>query len=46
MFHAFGLVTSFVFLVESVETELSFGLDLFMLGVNANQGKKYITFHI
>jgi len=45
MFQAFSLVTSFVFIVESVETELCFGLGLFRLGVNANQGKKCIAFH-
>lgn len=45
MFYAFSLVTSFVFIVESVETEQCFGLDLLMLAVNANQGKKCITFH-
>lgn len=45
MFHALSLVTSFGFIVESVETKLCFGVDLFMLGVNANQGKKCIAFH-
>lgn len=45
MFHAFSSVASFVFIVESVETELCFGLDLFMLSVNASQGKKCIAFH-
>lgn len=43
MCHAFSLMASFV--LESVETELCFGLCLFMLCVNASQGKKCIACH-
>lgn len=43
MCHAFSLMASLVFVLESVETELCFGLGLFVLCLNASQGKKCIT---
>lgn len=43
MCHAFSLMASLV--LESVETELCFGLGLFVLFVNASQGKKCIACH-
>lgn len=43
-FRVLSSVISFVFVVRSVETEVWPGLGLFMLRVNASQGKKCITF--
>lgn len=45
MCHAFSLMASLVFVLESVETELWFGLGLSVLCVNASQGKKSIACH-
>lgn len=45
MCHAFSLMASLVFVLGSVETELCFGLGLFVLCLNASQGKKCIACH-